>query len=364
MGVSARIGKLRPPASLVVGVIVALGVAASAVLVFSQSAQMLRIGVVVGLWSAVLGVFAMVRYRRESLADRAKLADLQQVYELELDREIAARREFENRLRGGAAAAELGHPDIAALRAELTSLRSNLEALFGGGLPVERLALRAQLTRVQELTSTAFQNFQPSASGLLVPDGTPPAPQFAPEVTDRPQFANPDDEPLTVETAVVSETAVVGNVAAVSNTAVSNAAVVSLESGSLVLPVGVSATGWTEWWGIGAGPATNGAKPAMPAEPPPPAEPAEPETPAAETAETETPDTKAPDTEAPDSETDTDGPDAGASATELASIGLDSPRRRRRIDADESTAEADGSHTEGLSVAQILANLQAERAGA
>ena len=116
---STRRGRRDPVQAVIAGLIL-LGVLASIVLVFSDTVQMLRVGVMVALWAAIIGAIAMTKYRRESVVDRAKTRDLQTVYELQLEREISARREFEMgvearvRREVGADAEEL-----AALRAEL-----------------------------------------------------------------------------------------------------------------------------------------------------------------------------------------------------------------------------------------------------
>ncbi|WP_280397606.1 DUF6779 domain-containing protein [Nocardia carnea] len=132
---------------LFLGALVLLGLVASVFLVFSDKVQFLRVGLVVALWAAVLGAWAVSRYQ-------TKVRDLRRTYEIELEREISARREHdlgvEARVRAevGADASEM-----AALRAELAVLRRQLQRLFDGELPPERPALRAAAFRVQELPS-------------------------------------------------------------------------------------------------------------------------------------------------------------------------------------------------------------------
>ena len=90
-----------------------------------------------------------VIYRRQSDADQARVRDLKLVYDLQLDREISARREYEltvesqlrrelaSELRAQAA------DEVAALRAELAALRTNLEILFDTDL-AQRPALETR----------------------------------------------------------------------------------------------------------------------------------------------------------------------------------------------------------------------------
>ncbi|PTR29087.1 hypothetical protein C8K36_103459 [Rhodococcus sp. OK519] len=215
---------------MIVAGLVVLAVVASLLLIFSESVQLLRVGLVVALWAATLGAIAMTKFRRESALDKAKVRDLQKVYELQLEREISARREYELgvevRVRG-----ELGAEaeTIAALREELAALRKNLEVLFDGLLPEDRVALRAESTRVQELSGS----YQPAASGLFVPGAQPGRNEPGRNDTGRnetgrndtdrngsgrndtarnstqtpaphgPSLATPYDEPMTAETTIV-----------------------------------------------------------------------------------------------------------------------------------------------------------------
>ncbi|WP_067647985.1 DUF6779 domain-containing protein [Nocardia harenae] len=184
-----------------VGTLVLLGLVASIFLVFSNSLQFVRVGLVAALWAAAIGALAATRYRKESAVDRAKVRDLQTVYELQLEREVSARREYElgveSRVRHevGADAAEL-----AALRGELAVLRANLQRLFDGDLPGQRPALHADATRVHELPGRAAAAANGSSSNAEWP-----TPVFEPGHPAPPSFATPYDEPVTAETATVPE---------------------------------------------------------------------------------------------------------------------------------------------------------------
>ncbi|MEU7630670.1 DUF6779 domain-containing protein [Nocardia sp. NPDC049220] len=194
------------------GVLILLGLVASVFLVFSNSVQFVRVGLVAALWAAAIGALAATKYRKEATIDKAKVRDLQTVYELQLEREVTARREYElgveARVREevGADAAEL-----AALRAELSVLRQSLQRLFDGDLPMDRPALRADSTRIQELTSSSTESANNSSANAgmwsVFADQQPRSsvtPVFVPEHPEPPVFASPFDEPVTAETAVVS----------------------------------------------------------------------------------------------------------------------------------------------------------------
>ncbi|MDF2824931.1 MAG: hypothetical protein K0R68_2339, partial [Mycobacterium sp.] len=134
-GARARRGGRRPGWALLT-VLLILAIVASSALVFTNRVELLKLAVILALWAAVVGAFVSVIYRRQSDADQAKVRDLKLVYDLQLDREISARREYElsvethlrrelsSELRAQSA------DEVAALRAELAALRTNLEILF------------------------------------------------------------------------------------------------------------------------------------------------------------------------------------------------------------------------------------------
>lgn len=201
---------------MLIGGLILLGLIASMFLIFSSSVQLIRIGLVAALWAAVFGALAATRYRRESATDQAKVHGLQTMYQLQLEREIAARREYELgvevrvRQEVGAEAAEM-----AALRTELTALRESLQRLFDGDLPADRPALHADAVRLQELPSSAMADEDPANDNPEETDGWdawsspvvpryPVTPVFEPDHPEPPAFASPFDEPVTAETSVVT----------------------------------------------------------------------------------------------------------------------------------------------------------------
>jgi len=150
-------GGARNPAQLVFGVLVLLAVASSVVMVFSDSAQLLRLAVVALLWVAVVCSIAVTKYRKDAATSASRAHELQKVYQLELAREVDARREHElvverdlqeqvhTQLRAEST------DDLAGLREEVKALRESLSDLFNGDFLVERVALRAESTRVRAL---------------------------------------------------------------------------------------------------------------------------------------------------------------------------------------------------------------------
>jgi hypothetical protein len=151
-GSRARRGGRRP-GWLLLTVLLVLAIGASSALVFTNRVELLKLAVILALWAAVVAAFVSVIYRRQSDADQAKARDLKTVYDLQLDREISARREYElaveSHLRRELASefrAEAAD-EVAALRAELAALRSNLEILFDADLS-HRPALETDRTTV------------------------------------------------------------------------------------------------------------------------------------------------------------------------------------------------------------------------
>ncbi len=130
----------RRPGWLLLTALLVLAILASSTIVFSNKVELLRLAVILSLWAAVLAAFVSVVYRRQSELDQARARDMKYVYDLQLDREIAARREYElgveahlRRQLTRELRTEAGE-EMAALRAELVSLRSHLEALLGTDL--------------------------------------------------------------------------------------------------------------------------------------------------------------------------------------------------------------------------------------
>lgn len=134
-GARGRRGGRRPGWLLLTALLV-LAIAASSALVFTNRVELLKLAVILALWAAVVAAFVSVIYRRQSDVDQARVRDLKLVYDLQLDREISARREYEltvesqlrrelaSELRAQAA------DELSSLRAELSALRTNLEILF------------------------------------------------------------------------------------------------------------------------------------------------------------------------------------------------------------------------------------------
>lgn len=210
----ARPGRSDDTGAVQVGmaVLLVLAVAATVVMVFSENPVWMRIGTLAALWAAFIGAFLVGRYKRQAAGEAARVRDLHTVYELQLEREISARREHElvveKDLREKVRA-ETGE-SVTALREEIAALREQLAQLTGQPLPEDRLAVgrdtpAAALTSgtpAGPRTSVPSERVQPRraaapASGGVRPDATPSTERtgrIQPVVGDGPRSAG---EPRT-----------------------------------------------------------------------------------------------------------------------------------------------------------------------
>ncbi|NIJ10096.1 hypothetical protein FHU38_000440 [Saccharomonospora amisosensis] len=133
---------------------VLLAIAATVAMVFTEDLRWLRLGIIAALWAALIGGFVAARYRKQAATTEQAAAKAQEIYELELEREIAARREFELDVEAQTRerVEDETQEELQALRSEVTALRESLQALFGGEVLWERVALTAQSTRMRSLT--------------------------------------------------------------------------------------------------------------------------------------------------------------------------------------------------------------------
>ncbi|MEO3758420.1 DUF6779 domain-containing protein [Mycobacterium sp. B14F4] len=150
----------RRPGWMLLTALLVLAIAASSALVFTNRVELLRLAVILALWAAVVAAFVSVIYRRQSDVDQAKVRDLKLVYDLQLDREISARREYElsleSQLRRELASEVRAQAadEVAGLRAELAALRANLEILFDADLS-HRPAIENERTTVRAYSDWA-----------------------------------------------------------------------------------------------------------------------------------------------------------------------------------------------------------------
>jgi uncharacterized protein DUF6779 len=138
---------------LTISTFVLVSAAAVVLALGTYDARLLRLGLVAALWAALLGAFAVARMRRDSRSCADQVDQLRTVYRLELEREVAARREHtltvERELHEQAELAQ--RQEIVELRAELAAMRANLDQLVRESSLLDRVAARAEPARLLPL---------------------------------------------------------------------------------------------------------------------------------------------------------------------------------------------------------------------
>ncbi|MDP7706518.1 MULTISPECIES: DUF6779 domain-containing protein [unclassified Mycobacterium] len=199
-GARVRRGGRRPGWVLLTTLLV-LAIGASSALVFTDRVELLKLAVILALWAAVAGAFVSVLYRRQAEADQARARDMKLVYDLQLDREISARREYEltveSQLRRELAAEIRAQAadEIAALRAELSALRTNLEILFDTDLehrPALETLNREAARALTDRSANAAKNGE-----------SPPADWVASDRVTAVRQDEPDEEPALEEDVAI-----------------------------------------------------------------------------------------------------------------------------------------------------------------
>jgi hypothetical protein len=180
----SRAGTLRT-AGLVAGLLLAVG--ATVAVFVTDDALYLRVALLAACWAFLVAAFLAGGRRADQVAAAGREAELRHAYEMELEREVVARHEYQRDLahelrreteegmrqeladlRGEIAAlsdlrgdlAELGGElralgqlrtgltGLAELRADLGQLRGELSEQLSGELLIERMVMRAQSVRV------------------------------------------------------------------------------------------------------------------------------------------------------------------------------------------------------------------------
>jgi hypothetical protein len=153
---TARGGARQPsscisPAVRITGLVVgfALAIAATLAVFLTEDAVVLRLAVIAVAWAFVIAAFSAGRRKTDQAVAEGRESELRQAYALELEREVAARREYELKLEN-----QLRRETQEAMRAELDKLRADLASLAGlrdqlsglGELRADMGRLRAELT--------------------------------------------------------------------------------------------------------------------------------------------------------------------------------------------------------------------------
>ncbi|MGL6236829.1 MAG: DUF6779 domain-containing protein [Segniliparus sp.] len=132
-------------------------VVASVAVIYTGNDTLMRFGFVFALWAALGWAFIADHSRRKAELVSAKASDYKLIYDLQLEREIAARHHYElsleNELRRQltAEADTTTHNALAELQQQVVVLRSQLQELLDQDLEYDQPALKARATRLDEL---------------------------------------------------------------------------------------------------------------------------------------------------------------------------------------------------------------------
>ncbi|MEX3504583.1 DUF6779 domain-containing protein [Corynebacterium sp. LK2510] len=165
-----------------------LAVLGTIVMLFTNSANILKVSLILALWAAAAGILVIARLRRDRDEAERVLTERDQLHQAELEA-ATARAEAARSAQAGAGDAP-GGADMQVLREiqeELKALRAQLTEMSGRQFEYEPAALRAEARRIAELGATRPE----------------PKPEPAPVVeTVEPEPASPSsDGPSAAETA-------------------------------------------------------------------------------------------------------------------------------------------------------------------
>lgn len=140
-------------------VLIALALIATVIMLFSDSAVWLQIALLAALWAAICGFLLVSRTRHDRDRVRAELDAREREYQAEIEA-LRARNDADRYALEAARAGEGLPPavDVEVLReirAELATLRAQLEDLSGREFGYEPAALQAEARRVKEIEARA-----------------------------------------------------------------------------------------------------------------------------------------------------------------------------------------------------------------
>jgi hypothetical protein len=132
-------------------------VGASVAVIYTGNDTLMRFGLVFALWAALGWAFIADQSRRKAELVSAKASDYKLIYDLQLEREIAARHHYELSLESElrrqltAEADSATHSALAELQQQVAFLRGQLQELLDQDLEYDQPALKARATRLDEL---------------------------------------------------------------------------------------------------------------------------------------------------------------------------------------------------------------------
>ncbi|MCT1585077.1 DUF6779 domain-containing protein [Corynebacterium sanguinis] len=202
----------RDNATLWIVVPFALAIVGTVVMLFTNSANVLKVSLILALWAAVAGIILVTRLRRDRDQAQRELVARSERFEAELDAAQArgeADRVLLERARSGSdTASSIDVEVLREIQAELARLRAQLEELSGRYFEYEPAALRAQARRIAELEEAAGSSkVEPVEPEPVAPEPEPkpvepePVAEVAEPVEPEPVATKPASGPSTDDTA-------------------------------------------------------------------------------------------------------------------------------------------------------------------
>jgi hypothetical protein len=140
--------------SIVLIVLVVLALIASIVMLIASSTAALKIALLASLWAAVGGIFLVTRYRNQVRDREEEMYVREDLYHAELDK-LRAERETSKALDRLENSPHVDMDVLAEIKAELASIREQLEELSGREFTYEPAALQAEARRIMEIEARA-----------------------------------------------------------------------------------------------------------------------------------------------------------------------------------------------------------------
>ncbi|WP_343929652.1 DUF6779 domain-containing protein [Tsukamurella strandjordii] len=191
------------------GAVIVLAVAGTGMWVFSDDKRWGLVSLILLIWGLVIAAFLVARNQRDLRSVESKEGGLKAVYALQLEREIAARREYELQLEHDLRAElrDESNEELTALKAEVLALRANLEELLGRDLGpsyTELYAAAEQRALAAQQAKSVFEDddrFRAQQDFAGVPPQVPDVDSYygaASAVSEVPGFPAAEQPPVDV----------------------------------------------------------------------------------------------------------------------------------------------------------------------
>lgn len=140
--------------SIILIVLVVLAIIASIVMLIASSTAALKIALLAALWAAVGGIFLVSRYRNQVKDREDEMYVREDLYHAEMEK-LRAQQETSKVIERLENSSDIDMDVLAEIKAELASIREQLEELSGREFTYEPAALQAEARRILEIEARA-----------------------------------------------------------------------------------------------------------------------------------------------------------------------------------------------------------------